>query len=432
MLCSGVRHQEPRDCREDKLSKKFLLNAEHSLGMHLAKGESVTLEQLVELFDLPSQVIEALHLRYRGLSSSQRREQEPWVIFANVDPNAPEVNRGGASASGVSRRGNDQAVVVSWTLLKSLDCLERMRLWHSNHEVNSGLAQSVQHLERRISSVKHDHVSTSQVWDQAKQLLPLTGRARRDRGSNWESADDIVERRNQHLRTVSAVRDSEMLSKLFAPLQVMAHAVHREEPAPTPEEFVRVLLAKDSADHGQERSQKLGLQLAPRFAERRRAHRCILRELDARSPRFLPKRIEHQGVAAATGIGGHEQQQCHQQLGGQLAVASEVSRPAPVVALPRSLKQLPDKDHERFVELRKYGGAVFGQPLACQIADCSFDSRENVIRRLSSAHSTTFIKRMHSQLVPVARGGSHAAWLPDRFVKVNGIAPDPAIQNLIR
>ena len=89
VLCSGVRHQEPRDCREDKLSKKFLLNAEHSLGMHLAKGESVTLEQLVELFDLPSQVIEALHLRYRGLSSSQRREQEPWVIFAkgvSLDP----------------------------------------------------------------------------------------------------------------------------------------------------------------------------------------------------------------------------------------------------------------------------------------------------------------------------------------------------------
>ena len=51
---SGVDHQEPRHRREEKLGEQLLLDAVDGLGVQLTQGESVALEQLVELLDLPT------------------------------------------------------------------------------------------------------------------------------------------------------------------------------------------------------------------------------------------------------------------------------------------------------------------------------------------------------------------------------------------
>ncbi|MFN9705227.1 MAG: hypothetical protein ACK595_10465, partial [Planctomycetota bacterium] len=56
VLGSGVDHQEPRHRREEKLGEQLLLDAVDGLGVQLTQGESVALEQLVELLDLPTQV----------------------------------------------------------------------------------------------------------------------------------------------------------------------------------------------------------------------------------------------------------------------------------------------------------------------------------------------------------------------------------------
>jgi len=60
VLGSGVDHQEPRHRREEKLGEQLLLDAVDGLGVQLTQGESVALEQLVELLDLPTQVIDLL------------------------------------------------------------------------------------------------------------------------------------------------------------------------------------------------------------------------------------------------------------------------------------------------------------------------------------------------------------------------------------
>ena len=203
----------------------------------------------------------------------------------------------------------------------------------------------------------------------------------------------------------------------------MTHAVHREDPTTIPQQLVRVLVAEDVADHGEERCEKLGLQFAPCLAERGCGHWFLARQIDPRAARFLPERIEHQAVAATSGIGSHEQEQGHQQLGRQRPRASEVRRLAATVFSPCRLEQLSDKNHQRLVERRKYGGAGFCQPLACQLADFSSHSRRNSYRRLSGAHSTTLSKLLHAPAHTTFRSKCPATSRSPTNNKVNGIGP---------
>ena len=319
---------------------------------------------------------------------------------------------------------HEHAVVVATAALEDLDRIEGAGLRNTDHELDAGVAQRSQDFKGRIAAIEHEHVPPLQVRDQLQQLLPLARGARRDRGSNRESADDVVQRRHQHLRAVSTVRHSEMLGELGAALQVMAHAIHREDPAPVPEQPCRVLLTNGVADHREQGRQQLRLQLAPRLAESRRGDGLLARQLDPRSACFLPEGIEQQAVAATTCIGSHEQQQRHQQLRSQRASPREVRRLAATVPSPSRLEQLSDENHQRFVERRQYGGAGFCQPLACQFADVSLLSRRIVCRRLPSTQFITHEKAIHAHSrtsFDGSRPGEHAA---DPDDKVNGIGVD--------
>jgi hypothetical protein len=82
---------------------------------------------------------------------------------------------------------------------------------------------------------------------------------------------------------------------------------------------------------------------------------------------------------------------------------------------------LPDESHQRFVERREYGGAGFGQPLACQFADVSLRPRRIVCRRLSPTHSITLAKGLHAQSRTSFDGARRAKQRTDPDDKVNGI-----------
>lgn len=175
------------------------------------------------------------------------------------------------------------------------------------------------------------------------------------------------------------------------------------------------------ADHGEQRSQELWLELAARLAEGCCRNGLSGHQGDARATRLFPERVEHEAVAATAGIGCHEQQKGHQQLGGERASSREICGLAATVCPPRGFEQLPYESHQRFVERRKYGNAVFGQPLACQLADVSWVSRRKASRRLPSPHPITFAKGLHAQ----SRASSTAVRHEERAAlvddEVNGI-----------
>lgn len=88
-----VGHQETCDRGEQELSTKLLLDTENRLGVELPLGEVVALEQLVELLDLPTQVVDLAHERPSDFAATQGREQDPRIIGADVDAHSPQLER---------------------------------------------------------------------------------------------------------------------------------------------------------------------------------------------------------------------------------------------------------------------------------------------------------------------------------------------------
>jgi hypothetical protein len=120
------------------------------------------------------------------------------------------------------------------------------------------------------------------------------------------------------------------------------------------------------------------------------------------------------------GIGCHEQQERHQQLGLGLASPCEVRRLAATVQSPCRLEQLPDESHQRFVERCEYGAAGFGQRLACQVADDSLLPRRISFRLLPSAHLITVAKGRHAQ--PRSSRMRSDMWTNPRFPPTTFVA----------
>ncbi len=399
MLDSGVDRQQARDGRQQELSAKLLLDAGDRFGVQLTEREAVALDQLVELFDLPAQMVDLLHLRQSDFGSAQRGEQDPRIVAADIETDATQLDRLDASACHGRRWTHEDAVVVAPAVPEHLNRFEGPGLRHADHELDPGLAQGLQDLEGRIATIEHEYVAPLQVRQQLEQLLPFARGTRCDGGGDGEATDDVIQHRDQHLRTVPTVRHAEVLRELGSALQVMAHAIHREDATPVPEQLRCMSLTDCGADHREQRGQQLWLELPSRLAERGCGDRLPARQRDPRATRLFPERIEEKAVAATACIGGHEQEQGHQQLGREWTTTCEVRRLAATVLPPRRLEQLPNEDHQRFVERRQYGAAGCGQPLACQFADVSLLPRRipvDVCRELILSHSRRAFTRSHA------------------------------------
>ena len=101
VLGSGVENQEPRYRRQKKLGEQILLDGADGLGVQLTQRESVALEQLVEILDLPTQMLHLVQVRQADLGAAQRREQRsPDVRLDDPErvplsrPQAPELGAG--------------------------------------------------------------------------------------------------------------------------------------------------------------------------------------------------------------------------------------------------------------------------------------------------------------------------------------------------
>jgi hypothetical protein len=201
----------------------------------------------------------------------------------------------------------------------------------------------------------------------------------------------------------------------------MAHAVHREDSTPVPEQPCAMQPVDFGADHGEQRSQELRLELAARLAEGCGRDRLAAPQSDPRAPGFLPERVEHEAVAATACIGCHEEQQSDQQLGSQRASSSEVRGLAATARLPGRFEHLLDETHQRFVERREYGVTGFGQPLACQTADDSLLPRRLLCRRLPKAHSITHAAGLHAQAQASSAVERASRPIANLVCQVNGI-----------
>src|SRR5258708_7152473 len=109
----GIGHQETSQRGEQELGTDLLLDAKDGLGAKLALGEVVALQQLVELFDLPAQVIELGELRQGDARSSQGGQKKPGLLAAGVDAYSAQFERRRAHTGRPGRWMHEHAVVLA-------------------------------------------------------------------------------------------------------------------------------------------------------------------------------------------------------------------------------------------------------------------------------------------------------------------------------
>ncbi len=348
----------------------FLEDAVFGLRVKLSLAKVVALLDFVGLLGLPAQVVELAELCSRDFGSAERGEQNPGIVSSGVDANGPHLDRLFA-IPGVSWRGNQHPVVHASTLQEYVNGFERVGLRHTDDPIDPCSNECSDNLERDVAPIENNNASRPQVLDQLQEFLALAGRPRCQGAGAWKLADHIEEHGYQHLRAVSARRSAETLVQLRTALQIVLHAVHRENAPPVPHELVTVRLVNRVSGHVDHALEQVGLQLAPRLAERSGRNRVLAGKLDANTFGFIPELIQKEPIAAPPSIAGHEQEQCHNQLGGQRTSPSEVLSALTELDPPGHRQQLPYKRNQVLIQMQGYGAIGFSQPFACQRAEKS-------------------------------------------------------------
>ena len=324
--CGG--EQEAGDDYVDGLREDFLANAESRLGVELTLVEVDRLLELEEFLRLPAQVVELGDLGTREVRATQRGQVERLVATGVEQLDRAELD-GLAAATRIVGRRDQHAVVVPAALAEDLDRLERLGRRDPDEEVDLVIQQDAQDLVGRVAAIEHEHIAGAQDFEVVEQHLPLAGGIAIDHHVARNLGHDVHERTHGSHRDVTSFGSTEAGVEFGAPLQV--------DLAPIDGEYATVVPSRRAGERGlhlargavQDVSQQIARQLAARLAERRRRHRLVGRQRHAVGRALVPEQVEDVPVAAAIAVASHEQQQHYEQVRCQLAVATEVARPAP-------------------------------------------------------------------------------------------------------
>ena len=134
--CS-VHHEKTRDGDHEQLAANFLLDAFRRLRVKLPLREVVALGRLVELLDLPPQMVGLPHHEARSLRAWQRGEQDPWIVGIDVDAHHAKLEWLHASTRVSWRWVDSHPTVYLVALLKLIDSCKAVRLGHANDELDA-------------------------------------------------------------------------------------------------------------------------------------------------------------------------------------------------------------------------------------------------------------------------------------------------------
>lgn len=356
--------QEAGDDDVDGLREDLLSHAESRLGVELALIEVDRLVELEELLGLPTKPVELGDLRARELCATQRGEEEGLLAVWIRQLDRTKLDGLGASSRVLGGR-NDDTVVVTTARAEVIDRLERMRRRESDEEVDAVIEQDAQDLVRRVSAIQHQDVAFSQHFEVIEQQFALAGTVSVDHHIARDLGHHVDERAHRRLWDVTAFRPAEAGIEFWAPLQVELAAVDREHST--------IIPARGASERGfhlargsvQDVSQQLARQLAARLAERRRRNGLLRRQRHAVRGALVPERIQEVPVALSIAVACHEQQQHHEQVGGQLVTTTEVAWAAPKARITRIGEDRRDQVED--LTGRAMVGTNFQRP-ACQSA----------------------------------------------------------------
>ncbi len=308
---------------EESEGEDLLLDPLRFPGMELLLIQAGSLDQPVELFDLPAELVDARQVRSRELGLFQIGDENEGVLAELAEDGNPHPDRllGLVVSHGRSERDMAELLAACHELLH---LLEGVGLRHPQDEVDLPLHQRMDEIERGIPAIREEDVSGLDPREELHGLIAFAA-VLWGRGDIVDlPGEHVVERGDESLRAVATGRCSEVVEELIAAIEVELAAVDGEQSeasiaellASFPLEFVRRFVHQ-VPDEG-------GLDLLPRLAERLRRNRRLGPELDAVSSALVPEGSEEQRVAPQPRVGDHVEEKEDEDVRREHAITGEV------------------------------------------------------------------------------------------------------------
>ena len=356
-------HADPGQCQEQDESVDLLQHARWHLRAELTLADIRALHELEEFLDIPAHVVQLVELAQTELVLRERSEEVGERSIRSPDLDCTQIART-PMARTAFRWLQAKSPIFGATLLEFADDGEGVGARHTNQEVDSEQAEVLHDLMRGVASIQDQDVPGFEAWKHRQQMSTLVAGKRGDFDVHRELGTHVQEHADENLRTIGALRCSELRVQVVAALQVDLGAIDGEHALSMPAtRSASATLEGVLANLMQHVPQKIRSDLRPRRAERSGGDRRLRRERQTVTSRFVPEAIEQVLIPTSIPVRDHVQHESRQKLRVERAVARKISLVAPKPTLVNSRENLGNKS-EDFAKILG-GGMKIGR-LPCQ------------------------------------------------------------------
>jgi hypothetical protein len=178
--------------------------------------------------------------------------------------------------------------------------------------------------EGGIPGVEKEEIPRAEPWQHGEEFLPLCGVGWGHGEVVDDSADHVVEGREEHLGAVASLGRAEEVPEFVASLGADPGTVHGEDAVSVPAKGGSVGLVELVTGLVEERSDELGVDLLPGLAERGTGDGVHGGEGDAMVPALVPEGVKEGLVAAPPGVGDEVEEEGDEEFEGKRAAPREV------------------------------------------------------------------------------------------------------------